>query len=320
MILAIGIGINPDILNTGTFILSWHGALTFVAVATAVVLVARWGRREGILSDMVYAVAIWAVIGGILGARAIHVIDRWEVYGQNPGQIIAVWHGGIALYGAILFGFVGGATYIWGRQLLGRIYSGQTLPWFKRLVGQRISDGYLKGVTYARFKEFSVGRLADITAPGMLIAQSIGRIGDIINGEHFSTGTGLPWGFTYSHATTVDLYNRSGLSSFLPTHPVAVYEMVWNMLVLAVIWKLMGRLAPPGMLFALYLMLYSLGRFFIQFLRLDKEWFAGLQEAHVIALVVLAITVPFLAYRARWVRGGTAPSVPPRPRRSRASR
>ncbi len=313
----IRIGMDPDILDLGGFVLSWHGFLTFVAVGVAVVLVSRWASREGILPDSVYAVAIWAVIGGILGARFVHVIDRWEVYGQNPGQILAVWRGGIALYGAILFGFVGGASYIWGRQLMGRIYSGETMDWFKRLVGDRIARGYLRGEMYAQFKDFSVGRLADVTAPALLIAQTIGRVGDIINGEHFALRTDLPWGFIYNHPATIALYDRVGLNALLATHPVVIYEMIWNMAVLAFIWKLRGRLAPPGMLFALYLMLYGLGRFLIQFLRLDKEWFGGLQEAHVISLVVLAITVPLLAYRARWV-SRAAPSSQSRGRRARS--
>ena len=309
----IRIGINPNIIDTGTFVLSWHGFLTFVAVATAVVLVARWARRDHINPDIIYATAVWAVIGGILGARFIHVVDRWDVYSQNFGLVFQVWRGGIALYGAILFGFLGGATYVWGRQLLGHIYSGQTISWFKRLVSPRIAQGYLNGTMYALFKEPLVGRLADVTAPAMLIAQTIGRIGDIINGEHLSTRTDQFWGFVYSHPASLS-YQRYGLTG---SHPVIAYEMIWNMVVLAVLWKLRGRLAPPGMLFALYLMLYSLGRFFIQFLRLDKEWFAGLQEAHVIAIVVLAITVPLLAYRARWVRPGAA-SGPSRRGRTRA--
>lgn len=302
---------NPDIINAGGFVLSWHGFFTFVAVAVSVFLVARWARRDGIDTESVYAVAVWAVVAGILGARAVHVIDRWDYYSQNLGQVFAVWQGGIALWGAILFGFLGGAGYIGGRKLLGRIYAGQTMGWWKKLVGERIAQGYLKGAMYARFKEFSIGRLADLSAPGLLIAQTIGRIGDIINGEHLSVRTDLPWGFVYSHPASGS-FQLWGLTA---SQPVIAYEMLWNMLVLFVIWKLRGRLAPPGMLFALYLMLYSLGRFFIQFLRLDKEWFAGLQEAHLIALVVLAITVPLLAYKARFVKPAPAPAVTARQRR-----
>lgn len=314
----IRIGINPNLIDS-PFLISWHGFLTFVAVAVAVTLIVRWARREGIDSDTIYATAVWGVIGGIIGARLIHVIDFWDVYGQNPALILQVWRGGIGLWGAILFGFAGGASYVWGRQLLGRIYAGQTMHWFKRLVPDRIAEGYLKGHMYAKFKDASVGRLADLTAPALLIAQSIGRIGDIINGEHFSERTGLPWGFIYNHPTTIRLYDFQGMSSFLPTHPVVVYEIIWNMLVLGFIWTLRGRLAPPGMLFAVYLMLYALGRFFIQFLRLDRVWFGGLQEAHVIALIVLAITVIILASKAKWVKKVPA-STARRGRQARARR
>lgn len=313
--LLILIGIDPNIIRVGGFILSWHGLLTLVAVATAVVLVARWSRREDkIIPDDVFAVSTWAIIGGILGARLIHVIDRWDLYVQNPSKVFAVWEGGIALYGAILFGFVGGASYIWGRQLLGRIYSGDSMGWFKNIVGERIAKGYISGHMYARFKNFSAGRLADLTAPGLLLAQTIGRVGDIINGEHLSAATRSSWGFVYTHPSSLS-YQHHGLN---PSHPVIAYEMLWNALVLAIIWKLRGRLAPPGMLFATYLMLYSLGRFFIQFLRLDRVWFAGLQEAHVIALVVIVITVPLLAYKTQWVRSEATPVSSKRTRRPRS--
>ncbi|MCL0044164.1 prolipoprotein diacylglyceryl transferase [Dehalococcoidia bacterium] len=311
----IHVGMDPNIFHIGTFVLSWHGALTFVAVAVAVGLVAKWGRQDGILPETVYSVALWAVIGGILGARVIHVVDRWDFYGHNLGQVFAIWQGGIAIYGAVLGGFLGGAIYIWGRQLLGQIYSGRYLSWIKRMVGKRIASGYLNGEMYARFKECSVGRLADLTAPALLIAQTIGRVGDIINGEHLATRTDLPWGFAYSHPASLS-YQQYGLTA---SHPAVVYEMIWNIIVLSIIWKLRGRLAPPGMLFALYLMLYSLGRFLIQFLRLDKEWFAGLQEAHVIALIVLVVTVPLLAYKTKWVRAtkGIPPPAEARPRRKK---
>ena len=307
--LAIRINIDPNLFESGGFVLSWHGFLTFVAVVVAVLLVARWAKREGMDTDVIYATAVWAVIFGIVGARLFHVIDRWDVYSQNWRLILEVWKGGIALYGAILTGFVGAYGYIWIRKYLGRIYSRETQPWFKRLVGEKISQGYLNGQMYAKFKNFSAGALADITAPALLIAQTVGRVGDIINGEHLSVRTDLPWGFVYGHPLSPS-FERWGLNA---SHPVIAYEMIWNVVVLAVLWKLRGRLAPPGMLFALYLMLYSIGRFFIQFLRLDKEWFAGFQEAHIIALIVLAITVPLLAYKARWVR--RAPKTESRGRR-----
>ncbi|MFH1560641.1 MAG: prolipoprotein diacylglyceryl transferase [Chloroflexota bacterium] len=271
----IHIGMNPNMLELGGFVITWHGFFAFVAVVVAVTLVARWSPRAGIASDVVYSTAIWAIIGGILGARTMHVIDRWDFYGGNPGEIIAIWNGGIALYGSILGGLLGGTIY-------------------------------------ARLQSYPVGRLADLTAPALLIAQTIGRIGDIINGEHISKVTDLSWGFVYTHPDSLS----NQVHRLVASHPVIAYEMIWNMLVLGVVWWLRGRIKPDGMLFALYLGLYSFGRFFITFLREDKVWFAGLTEAHLIAVVVVAVAVPLLVYRGRLVQRGEeiGPPVDIRPR------
>ena len=274
----IHIGMDPTIVDAGGFVLTWHGFFAFVAVVVAVLLVARWAQRGLIVSDVIYSTAIWAIMGGILGARAVHVIDRWDFYGDNPGEIIAIWNGGIALYGAIL-------------------------------------GGFLAGSIYARFQHYPIGRLADVTAPALLMAQTIGRIGDIINGEHVSKLTDLSWGFVYTHPDSLS----NQVHGLLASHPVIAYEMIWNMIVLGVVWWLWGRIKPDGMLFALYLALYSFGRFLITFLREDKTWFAGLQEAHLIAIVVVVVTVPLLAYRARLVPKGEE-SGPPVELRQRQSR
>ena len=125
---AITIGIDPNIFGGGWVQLSWHGFFTFVAVAVSVFLVHRWGTREGLLGDPILSVSVWAIIGGIVGARAVHVLDFWgEFYSHDPFEMVYVWQGGIAIYGAVLGGFLGGAIYIWGRQLLGQIYSGRLL-------------------------------------------------------------------------------------------------------------------------------------------------------------------------------------------------
>lgn len=266
----IHIGMNPNMIELGSFLVTWHGFFAFIGVVVAVVLVARWASRVGIETDVVYSVAIWAIIGGIVGARVFHVIDRWDFYGDNPGEILAIWSGGIALLGAILGGLLGGAIY-------------------------------------CRLQGYPVGRLADLAAPAILIAQTIGRIGDIINGEHISKLTDLSWGFVYTHVGS--LSNR--VHGLLASHPVIAYEMIWNMIVLAVIWQFRGRIKPDGMLFAMYIGLYSFGRFFVTFLREDKVWFAGLQEAQLIAIVVVAVTIPLLVYRGRLVARGeeVGPSV-----------
>ena len=104
------------------------------------------------------------------------------------------------------------------------------------------------------------------------------------------------WGTIYSHPDSGS-FTFHGLN---PSHPVIIYEMILTTFAFIILWNLRGRLGPPGMIFISYAIIYSIGRFFIQFMRLDSVWFAGLQEAHLISLLVLTICVPILALRASW--------------------
>ena len=252
----------PYLLKFGTFILSWHGVFSFIGVAGAVFLVGRWARFYGIDSDDVYSIAVWAIISGVIGARLVHVVDNLDYYIENPGLIVAVWSGGIGVWGGILGGFIG-------------------------------------GIAYALVVKQPAWIIADITAPALLLAQTIGRLGDIVNGEHCANATDLFYGFIWSHQSSPAVYCANGIGASV--QPVIAMEIVWNLCSLFVLWKMRERIVPSGMLFALYLSLYSIGRFMISFLREDRVWFEslGLQEAHFIALLVLVIVVPVLAFRAR---------------------
>ena len=280
---SISIGINPNLIDVGTFILSWHGVMTFVAVAVAVYLTARWGGKEGMNVDSIYSVAVWAIIGGVIGARILHVIDFWdEVYKNDIGSIFQVWAGGIAIYGAILGGFVGGALYI----------SIRNSDWFLNLWEKFFP---FMGEAH-RANLPGIGRIADLTAPAVLFAMAIGRVGDIINGEHFSKVTDLPWGIIYTHANSPGIFRP-------PTHPAVAYELLFDLVLLAVIWPMRNRLRPNGMFFALFLGTYSIGRFFLSFLRQEfNEYFGVLNEAQVVAIIVVIITVPLLVWKAQLVR------------------
>lgn len=294
--LAIEIGIDPNMFEFGPFLLTWHGFFTFVAVALAVYLVGRWGKQEGMNADAIYSVAVWAIIAGVIGARLVHVIDYWdEFYRHDMIRVIQVWSGGIAIYGAIIGGFIGGAGYISIRNN-GKFLNGwnKVFPWAK------LDKAPLP----------SIGRLADIAAPALLISQTVGRFGDIINGEHVAKLTDLSWGFVYTHASSA----TNQMHGLAATHPAIAYEMIWNLVALGVIWALRRRLRPHGMLFVAYGAVYSIGRFFISFLRsgpppMDEQyWGTGLNEAQLIALMVLAIAVPLLVYKAQFVK----PEIPTR--------
>ena len=268
----IEIEVGPNLASLGSFVLSWHGLFSFIAVASAVYLVGRWAPMKGIDPDAIYSIAIWAIISGVVGARAVHVIDQWEFYQNSPGHIIALWRGGIGIWGGILGGFIGGAVYSF-------------------------------------IAKHPVGTIADLTAPALLFVQSIGRLGDIVNGEHCAKAADFVLGFTWTNRISDARICDNGVG--VSVHPVIAYEMIWNTVALFIVWKLRGRLRPDGMLFAVYLALYAVGRFVITFLREDKIWALGLQEAQYIALVVLAITLPLLAVKARPISRQEAVEGPP---------
>jgi phosphatidylglycerol:prolipoprotein diacylglycerol transferase len=131
----------------------------------------------------------------------------------------------------------------------------------------------------------------------MLVAQMVGRIGCFINGDAYGKPTTLPWGLVYTNEGA--FIPRDWIRDRVATHPAPVYEILWDLLVLAVIWQLRRRIKPGGALFVLYLMLYSLGRFFISYLRMDPIVVLGLQQAQIISLLVLVIGAFLLAYLYR---------------------
>jgi phosphatidylglycerol:prolipoprotein diacylglycerol transferase len=253
----INIGINPVAFTIGAIEVRWYGI--FIALAIAVVVlwtITEVRRRADISRDTIFTVALVAIPSGIIVSRLLHVIDLWDYYSQNPGQIIG--GAGLAAYGAIL----GAALGVW---------------------------------VYSKVSKFQFGYFADLVAPGIILAQAVGRIGCTINGCCYGTPTSLPWSIVYTHP-----------SSFAPlgvaTHPATVYEMIWNLMVFATLFKLRGRLKPDGSLFLVYLSLYSLWRLGTDFLREGTPFLFGLHQAQVIAIIVLAISVPLLALRTRWVR------------------
>jgi phosphatidylglycerol:prolipoprotein diacylglycerol transferase len=267
MLRDIKIGMGPDMIDSGGFNLTWHGFFAFLGVVVAIWIIRRIAMQQKVKVEMVENVALWAVIGGVVGARIVHVADHWGFYSNNPDEIIAIWNGGIGLWGAIL-------------------------------------GGFLAGVAAAYLQVYPIPRLMDLAPVGMLVGQAVGRIGDIINGEHFSKATSLPWGVVYTHSE-----NPSVLQGItVPQHPVVAYELLFDLALAWVMYRLLGRLKPDGMLFVAYVASYGLWRFFIQFFRTDDVKFASLQEAHIIALLVLAVTVPLLVYKARWVKAPPPPS------------
>jgi len=152
---------------------------------------------------------------------------------------------------------------------------------------------------YSRFSRFKFGYITDTVAPAVILAQAIGRVGCVLNGCCYGIPTSLPWGVVYTHP---DSLAPLGVA----VHPTQIYEIIYNLMVFAVLLKLKGRLKPDGSLFLVFLSLYSVWRIGIEFIREGTPFLFGLHQAQFISIVVLLITIPLLVWRTRWVK--TAPA------------
>jgi prolipoprotein diacylglyceryl transferase len=190
----------------------------------------RWiarGGAPGVVGD----IAVWAVPFGIVGARLYHVATDWELYfgtGANPADALKIWEGGLGVWGAVAMGALGG----W----IGARRRGVPLP-----------------------------PLADALAPGIVLAQAIGRFGNWFNQELFGRPTDLPWGLEIDPQFRPDRY--ADVETF---HPTFLYEALWCVVVaLILVWADRRFRMGHGRVFALYVALYTLGRSYIETLRVD---------------------------------------------------
>lgn len=256
-LLAISIGIDPNIVEIGGLTVSWHGVFTAVAIIAGVWLAVRVAssRRVNIDPDTAYTLAMIVVFAGIVGARALYVAER---YGDSSSldsisDIFKLNEGGISIYGAIIGGAVAGWAY-----------------------------GYWKGLPCAAG--------ADAAAFGMMLGLPIGRIGDLLNGEHFAKASDLPWALRYTNPAS-PAFARELM------HPAVAYEMIGDFVLLGLLAMLWRYRPKSGVIFALAFLLYAVIRFFVSFLRLDsKEVVPGLSTPQIVSLLVIAASAPLLLY------------------------
>ncbi|HET8568629.1 MAG TPA: prolipoprotein diacylglyceryl transferase [Candidatus Limnocylindria bacterium] len=256
------IDVDPVLFHAGPVAVTWYGVIVGIALVAGVWLATREARRKGLPMEEVEALVLWVVVVGFVGARALHVVDRWEQYAAQPHAILALWNGGLAIVGAVLGGTVAGTIVAWRRGL-------------------------------------PVLRLSDAAAPGVILGQAVGRFACLFTGDAVGRPTS-GFGVTYLHPGA--MVPERGVAY----EPVFLYEMLWDLGVLAVLWWLRPRLRVDGLLFAAYLALYAVGKFALTYLRTETVWVAGLQEAQLLSIVALAVAAAWALAAGRQRFSGTA--------------
>jgi phosphatidylglycerol:prolipoprotein diacylglycerol transferase len=249
---------SPEIFSAGPFTLRYYGLCIALGIAVATWLTARELKRKGYDSVLALDAIFFIVPPGFVGARVYHVLTDYELYAKDPFPgVFEVWNGGLGIYGAVIGGFLG---------LL----------------------------LFARVRGISPLSFADAAAPGLILAQALGRWGNYFNQELFGRPSDLPW------AIEISSQNRpQGFRDVASFHPTFLYESLWNVLVCLVLLFVARRFANSlknGDIFLLYVCLYSAGRFFVETLRIDPAFLIGDFRGNLFVSSVLALTFALILF------------------------
>jgi prolipoprotein diacylglyceryl transferase len=250
---------SSGVVEVGPLTLHAYGVMLLLGIIAATVLTGiRWTRLGGDW-ELVLRVAMWGVAGGIIGARIYHLLTSWNEVPDEWWGPFAIWEGGLGVWGGIAGGVIAGAVVV-------------------RRAGE------------------SVYVFMDAVAPGLLLAQAIGRVGNYFNQELFGKPTSLPWALQIDPAHRPDGYLTD------PTfHPTFLYELTWNLIGVGLLLWVGSRfrIKPPG-LFALYVAWYTFFRFFEELLRIDpSKHFGPLRLNGWVSIVVFCCAVAAFVWSQR---------------------
>ncbi len=236
--------------------LPWYSVLVVFGIVLAIWLAGREEKRLGLPKDTTVDLALTVVPFGIAGARLYYVMMSWESFAPDPLKVFYIWEGGLAIYGAVIGGAVGAGLYAWR-------------------------------------KKISFAVLADMIAPGLLLAQAVGRWGNYFNMEAYGPAITDPRLQFFPLAVLIP--SSTGYDWHAATF---FYESAWNALGFAALWLLRQKQKQKGNVFAWYLLIYGSGRFIIEQLREDSLYIGRFRASQYLSLALCAISALLLLWRA----------------------
>jgi prolipoprotein diacylglyceryl transferase len=264
---------SSNTLSIGPLTIHYYGLAIGIGVLVAIWITARRFERFGGEANLAENVSIWAVVAGLVGARAAYVIPRWsEVTANGFWHVFAVWQGGLAFFGGLTAGAIVG---------LG-------LMFYHRKPGKS--------------RWWNVAAFADAAAIGLPAAQAIGRWGNYMNQELFGTPSNLPWAVEIAPQ-----FRPAQYANYSTFQPAFLYESLWNVVIVIPILLLIERrfkIARGNMILG-YLVFYGIGRFLLEFIRTDQATYVfGIRANQLVAaIVVVAGLAVFLIRQAKGAAG-----------------
>ncbi|GAK11667.1 LOW QUALITY PROTEIN: prolipoprotein diacylglyceryl transferase [Geomicrobium sp. JCM 19039] len=252
--------LNPVAIEIFGWPIYWYGLIIMLGGLLAFLLANHEAKRRGLHSELLLDLLIWAVPISIVSARLYYVLFRLDYYLENPGQIIAIWKAGLAIHGALI-----GAV--------------------------------ITAIVFAKKRGVSFWKLADITAPSILLGQAIGRWGNFMNQE--AHGGEVSRQFLENLMLPEFIINQMYIDGTY-YHPTFLYESLWSLIGVAILLYLRRVNLRRGELFLTYVIWYSFGRLFIEGLRTDSLMiFDLLRTAQVLSIVLIIGAVAVLIYRRK---------------------
>ncbi|HEY42139.1 MAG TPA: prolipoprotein diacylglyceryl transferase [Dehalococcoidia bacterium] len=271
------ISIDPVAFSIGPVDIRWYGIFIALAIVWLVVWM-LWQKKRGaeFSYDTIFTGFLVGIPSGVIISRLLHVLDN---------IVVAKVHPELAAAGQVI-------DYT---QDPGRIIGFEGLTAYGAVLGAAL------GVwIYCKITKLDMGHVSHTIAPAIIAAQAIGRIGCTLNGCCYGVACNLPWAIEYTNPGT----EAFGAGT---VHPTQIYEIIFNLIVFGVLWKLMSKVRTDGTLFLIYLALYSAWRVGIDFIRPGNPFLFDLHQAQVIGIIVLVITIPLLVRRWPWFKKEETP-------------
>ena len=239
---------NPYLIDLGFFQISWYSIFILIAVFIGGIIILHETKKFDIPEEFMSNLIFWVVILGVVGARLYYVAFNFAYYSANPIDIFKIWEGGLAIHGGILFGLI--FTVIYAAKYKVKLY-----------------------------------RILDIMVPGLIIGQAIGRWGNFFNQEAFG-GEVTKSFLTGLHIPEFIVNGMYINGSYY--HPTFLYESLWCILgfVMIIVIRRFYKYLKTGQLTGIYLMWYSVGRFFIEALRTDSLMIGNFKIAQIVSIIL----------------------------------
>ncbi|EAF5294769.1 prolipoprotein diacylglyceryl transferase [Listeria monocytogenes] len=249
--------LDPVAIQIGSISVKWYGVIIASAVVIALLLALSEANKRKMDKEIIVDLLIWAIPISIISARIYYVIFEWDFYKNNLGEIVKIWHGGIAIYGALI-----GAV--------------------------------LTAIIFSRIKKISFWQLADVVAPSLIIAQAIGRWGNFMNQE--AHGAETTRSFLESLHLPDFIINQMYIDGAY-YQPTFLYESLWNVLGFVILLIIRRTKIRRGELFLGYVIWYSFGRFFIEGIRTDSLMWGDFRVSQALSLLLIVLSIGIIIYR-----------------------